>query len=38
MPTKKYYYKYRSAVTGRFVSEKFAAKRPKKTVREKVKK
>jgi len=34
----KYYYKYRSAITGRFVSEKYAKKHPKTTIREKYKK
>jgi len=29
-------YIYRSAITGRFVSEKYALKNPKKTVKEKV--
>ena len=30
-------YRYRSAVTGRFVSKKFASRYPKKTVSEKIK-
>lgn len=30
-------YRYRSAVTGRFVSEEYAKRYPKKTVRERVK-
>ena len=30
-------YRYRSAVTGRFVSQKFADRYPKKTVREAIK-
>ena len=34
----KYYFKFRSAVTGRFISEKLAKKRPKTTIRIKVKK
>lgn len=33
----KYYFKYRSAITGEFVSEQFAKKHKKTTVRERVK-
>lgn len=34
----KYYFKYRSAITGKFVSEKYALKHQRTTVRERVKK
>lgn len=33
---KKYFYRYRSAVTGKMVSQKFAEANPDKTVRERV--